>query len=145
MATNVDNRPAALAQFPVDHIGIAVSDLDAASGPYDLPGLARVGEDEEIASQRVRVRALKAGDSLIELLEPTAPESPIAKFLEKRGAGLHHVALRVRDLRAEIVRLKALRAHFIDDEPRAGRARTQVVFLHPKWTGGVLVELVEHS
>lgn len=145
MTTNLGDRPAALAQFPVDHIGIAVADLDAASEPYELIGLARVGADEAIASQHVRVRALQAGDSLVELLEPTAPDSPIAKFLEKRGAGLHHVALRVRDLRAEIIRLEALGARFINAEPRAGRAGTQVVFLHPKWTGGVLVELVEHS
>ena len=145
MTMNLSDRPAALAQFPVDHIGIAVADLDAASEPYELIGLPRVGADEEVTLQHVRVRALQAGDSLIELLEPTAPDSPIAKFLEKRGAGLHHLALRVQGLRAEIIRLEALGARFINAEPRAGRAGTQVVFLHPKWTEGVLVELVEHS
>ncbi len=145
MTTGFDDRPGALAELPIDHVGIAVADLDAASEPYELIGLPRVGDDEEVASQHVRVRALQAGDSLIELLAPTAPESPIAKFLDKQGAGLHHVALRVADVRAEIVRLKALQARFINDEPRPGRAGTQVVFLHPKWTGGVLVELVEHA
>ena len=131
--------------LPIDHLGIAVKDLAAASLPYQLLGLPLLAEDEVIASQAVKVRAFQAATSLIELLEPTSPESPIAKFIEKRGEGLHHLALRVDHLETEIKRLKALGAPFINDEPLAGRAKTRVVFLHPKWAKGVLIELVEHK
>jgi methylmalonyl-CoA/ethylmalonyl-CoA epimerase len=131
--------------YPVDHIGVAARDLDEASAPYLLLGLEPVGEDEDVPHQRVRVRAFRVGDSLLELLAPTAPESPIAVFLEKRGPGLHHVALRVADLEAEVARLHALGAVFVNLEPKPGRARTRVVFLHPKWAGGVLLELVAHG
>lgn len=132
-------------QPTIDHLGIAVRNLDEATEPYRLLGLEPIGDDEVIASQNVKVRALQVGESLLELLEPTSPESPIAGFLEKRGPGLHHVALRVQDLQAEIERLLKQDARFISTEPRAGRAGTQVVFLHPKWANGVLLELVEHS
>ncbi len=108
-------------------------------------GLVRVGEDELIPSQGVRVRALQAGESLIELLEPTTDESPIAAFLTKRGPGLHHVAFRVDDLKEAVERLASQGARFIDREPRAGRAGTRVAFLHPQWGVGVLIELVEHQ
>ena len=135
---------AELRGLPIDHLGIAVKDLDEASLPYRLLGLPAEGEDEWVESQEVKVRALRAQGSLLELLEPTSPQSPVAKFIEKRGAGLHHVALRVDDLDAEIERLTEEGARFISSEPRAGRARTRVVFLHPKWANGVLIELVEH-
>jgi methylmalonyl-CoA/ethylmalonyl-CoA epimerase len=131
--------------YPIDHIGIAVPDLEAGSAVYIAIGLTALEPDEEVASQKVMVRAFQAGSSLIELLAPTAPDSPIAVFLEKRGPGLHHVALRVDGLEAEIERLEALGAVFINREPRPGRAGTRVVFLHPKWSGGVLIELVEHE
>lgn len=131
--------------LPIDHIGIAVHDIEAASIPYLLIGCPQVHEDEVVAQQQVKVRALQAGDGLLELLEPTADTSPIAKFIEKKGAGLHHIALRVEDIQAEIIRLKNEGAHFINEEPRAGRAGTHVAFLHPKWTGGVLLELVQHA
>ena len=137
--------PNELTGLPLDHIGVAVHSLDEAGAPYALLGLPQVEEDEVVASQHVRVRALRVGESLLELLEPTSPESPIARFLDKRGAGLHHVALRVADLSAEVARLTESGARFIDPEPRPGRSGTRVVFLHPKWTGGVLLELVEHS
>jgi methylmalonyl-CoA/ethylmalonyl-CoA epimerase len=130
--------------YPIDHIGIAVPDLDSGSLPYVAIGLTALA-DEYIASQQVMVRAFWAGESLIELLAPTDPSSPIAGFLEKRGAGLHHIALRVENLAAEIVRLEAEGARFISNLPRAGRAGTLVVFLHPKWGAGTLIELVEHS
>lgn len=132
-------------QPALDHLGIAVRNLDEATEPYRLLGLEIVGEDEMIASQHVKVRALKIGESLLELLEPTSPESPIASFLEKRGPGLHHIALRVENLETEIQRLLKQEAKFISTEPRAGRAGTKVVFLHPKWANGVLLELVEHK
>jgi methylmalonyl-CoA/ethylmalonyl-CoA epimerase len=131
--------------YPIDHIGIAVPDLESGSAAYIAIGLTALEPDEEVASQKVMVRAFQAGSSLIELLAPTAPDSPIAVFLEKRGPGLHHVALRVDGLEAEIERLEALGAVFINREPRPGRAGTRVVFLHPKWSGGVLIELVEHE
>jgi methylmalonyl-CoA/ethylmalonyl-CoA epimerase len=128
----------------IDHLGIAVRSLDEATQPYRLLGIEQIGEDEVIASQNVKVRALQVGESLLELLEPTSPESPIATFLEKRGEGLNHVAFRVENLEKEIQRLLKENAQFINTEPRAGRAGTRVVFLHPKWAKGVLVELVEH-
>jgi methylmalonyl-CoA/ethylmalonyl-CoA epimerase len=131
--------------YPIDHIGIAVPDLESGSAPYRAIGLAPITPDEEVASQRVMVRAFQAGSSLIELLAPTSHDSPIATFLEKRGAGMHHVALRVDSLEPEIARLESSGAVFIDREPRPGRAGTRVVFLHPKWSGGVLIELVEHG
>ena len=139
------NLPNTLAAMAIDHLGIAVRNLDEAAEPYTLLGLPQVGADELIESQHVKVRALQAGESLLELLEPTSLESPIATFLEKRGPGLHHVALRVAHLEEEVARLKKAGARFISDEPRVGRAGTRVVFLHPKWAGGVLVELVEHA
>ena len=132
-------------KYPIDHIGIAVENLEDASKPYTLIGLPVLGEDEVIESQYVKVRAIQTGESLLELLEPTSPESPIAAFLQKRGPGLHHVALRVETLEHEIIRLKQEGARFISDIPRAGRAGTKVIFLHPKWAKGVLIELVEHS
>jgi methylmalonyl-CoA/ethylmalonyl-CoA epimerase len=132
-----------LAGLPIDHIGIAVSDLEAASEPYRLLGLKPL-YDEVITHQQVKVRSFQAGGSLIELLAPTAKDSPIARFIDKRGPGLHHVAFRVTNSAAELKRLKASGAELIDTVPRAGRAGTQVAFLHPRWAGGVLIELVEH-
>ncbi len=132
--------------LPLDHLGIAVCDLEAGSRPYELMGLVPDGDDEELPAQGVRVRALRGGASLVELLEPTTPESPVQKFLDKRGSGLHHLALRVTGLEREIERLLAQGARFVSAQPKPspGRHGTRVVFLHPQWTGGVLVELVEH-
>ena len=130
--------------MPIDHLGVAVKDLGAASLPYQLLGLPVEGEDERIESQGVRVRAFRAQGSLVELLEPTSSDSPIAKFLEQRGEGLHHIAFRVENLDAEIARLTEEGARFINPEPRPGRSNTRVIFLHPKWANGVLIELVEH-
>lgn len=129
----------------IDHLGIAVKAIDSASEIYALLGFKAVGDDETIETQGVKVRAFQAGESLLELLEPTREDSPIAKYIEKRGEGLHHVAFRVDNLEAEIERLETQGATFISTEIRGGRAGTRVVFLHPKWAKGVLVELVEHS
>jgi methylmalonyl-CoA/ethylmalonyl-CoA epimerase len=131
--------------YPIDHLGIAVENLEQATTPYHMIGLLVVGADEIIESQQVKVRAIQTGESLLELLEPTSADSPIAVFLQKRGPGLHHVAFRVVNLESEIARLKQEGAVFISDVPRAGRAGTKVVFLHPKWAKGVLIELVEHD
>ena len=130
--------------LPIDHLGIAVKNLDEASLPYQLLGLPAEGADEWVEPQGVKVRSFRVQGSVLELLEPTSPSSPIAQFIEKRGAGLHHVAFRVDDLNREVARLSEEGAHFIDPEPRPGRSNTRVVFLHPKWANGVLIELVEH-
>ncbi len=130
--------------YPIDHIGIATPDLEIGSAPYLAIGLTAL-PDEAIPSQKVMVRAFQAGDNLIELLMPTDPSSPIAVFLEKRGAGMHHIALRVHNLEAEIEKLEQTGAIFLNAEPRPGRAGTRVVFLHPKWGAGTLIELVEHG
>jgi methylmalonyl-CoA/ethylmalonyl-CoA epimerase len=131
--------------FPIDHIGIAVKDLETASLPYQTLGFKVVGEDELIQSQQVMVRTFQTGDSLLELLAPTSSDSPIASFLEKRGQGMHHIAFRVENLEVEILRLEQTGAQFISNVPRAGRAGTKVVFLKPSWGQGVLMELVEHQ
>lgn len=127
----------------LDHVGVAVTDLDAASAPYLTLGLEPLA-DEEVGGQGVSVRAFVSGESFIELLAATRPDSPIARFLERRGPGLHHLAFRSNDLDAEILRLQANGARFIDPTPRPGRAGTRAVFLHPSWGAGVLIELVEH-
>jgi methylmalonyl-CoA/ethylmalonyl-CoA epimerase len=140
--TSLDHLP--VEHLGIDHLGIATSSLESGSAPYIALGLPQVGLDEEISSQNVIVRAFQSGPSLIELLAPTASDSPIASFLEKRGSGLHHVAFRVANLESEIARLQKLNAIFLNPEPRVGRAGSRVVFLHPKWGAGTLIELVEH-
>ncbi len=127
----------------LDHVAIAVPSFEEA-GPYLALGLRPEGPDEVVAGQGVRVRLLRAGGAAIELLAPLAADTPVARFLERRGPGLHHLAFRVADLDAEVARLRSLGASFVDPEPRAGRGGSRVAFLHPRWTGGVLVELVAH-
>ena len=125
----------------LDHIGIAVKDLEQALAFYhDALGLD-IEAPEEVASQRVRAHFLPVGDASLELLEATAPDSPIARYLEKRGPGLHHVALRVDDIRGALAHLKARGVRLIDEEPREGAHHSLVAFLHPASTHGVLVEL----
>lgn len=128
----------------LDHVAIATPDLDVGAAPYVALGLTPEGPDEEVPSQGVRVRAFVVGDTLIELLAPTRPDSPIAGFLTRRGPGLHHTAYRVADLDAEMARLRELGARFLSEAPSPGRAGTRVAFLHPKWGEGTLIELVEH-
>ena len=144
MTLPASNLPNSLQGLALDHLGIAVADVQSASLPYKALGFVQVGEDEVVAHQHVKVRVLRAGESLLELLEPTSPQSAIATFLDKRGPGLHHTAFRVTNLDAQIERLQRQHAQFIG-EPGAGRHGTRVIFLHPKWTGGVLVELVENG
>lgn len=128
----------------LDHIGIAVAHLGEGAEPFELLGLSRAGADEHVGSQQVLVRTLRAGEVLIELLAPTSDSGPIARFLARRGPGLHHLAFMVEDLAAEVARLEADGAPFIDTTPRHGIHGTQVVFLHPRFADGVLVELVQH-
>src|SRR4029079_7800914 len=125
----------------VDHIGIAVSNLGEAVKFYrDALGL-EIEAPEEVASQRVRAHFIPAGESALELLEATAADSPIAKYIEKRGPGLHHLTLRVADIRATLARLKEKGVRLIDEAPREGAHGSLVAFIHPASAHGVLVEL----
>jgi len=125
----------------LDHVGIAVTDLAAALAFYrDALGLD-IEAPEEVASQRVRAHFLPVGDAKLELLEPTAPDSPIAKYTDKRGPGLHHITLRVEDIHAALAQLKSRGARLIDEAPRPGAEHSLVAFVHPSSAHGVLVEL----
>jgi methylmalonyl-CoA/ethylmalonyl-CoA epimerase len=125
----------------LDHIGIAVSDLAAALAFYrDALGLEVEG-GEEVASQRVRAHFIAAGEAALELLEATAEDSPIARYLAKRGPGLHHITLRVDDIGAALAQLKSRGVRLIDEVPRAGAHGSLVAFIHPASAHGVLVEL----
>jgi methylmalonyl-CoA epimerase len=125
----------------IDHIGIAVRDVaDALAFYRDALGL-EVETTEEVASQRVRAHFVAAGPATLELLEATAPDSPVAKFLDKRGPGLHHLTLRVDDIRATLADLRERGVRLIDAEPRPGAEGALVAFIHPSSTQGVLVEL----
>jgi methylmalonyl-CoA/ethylmalonyl-CoA epimerase len=135
--------PTELAGAPLDHVAVAVTDLSAAAAAYELLGLQQVGPDEEVPTQGVRVRTMAGGAVLLELLAPLPGDGPVARFIEKRGPGLHHVALRVGDLQAELVRLAAADVPLLDRQPRPGRAGTLVAFIHPRFAGGVLIELVQ--
>jgi methylmalonyl-CoA/ethylmalonyl-CoA epimerase len=129
----------------IDHIGIATSGIAEASKFYrDALGL-KVEEIEEVADQKVRVAMLPIGESRIELLEPTADDSPISTFLARRGAGIHHVAIQVDNIRESLRQMKQEGARLIDEEPRTGAGGCLVAFVHPSSTGGVLVELVENQ
>jgi len=126
----------------IDHLGIAVRSLTQARKFYEQLGIKVAGE-EEVPGEKVKVAMLDLGESRIELLEPTSPDSVIAKFLEKRGEGLHHVALHVPDLKAAVATLKASGARLISDEIKVGAGGHHYVFVHPASTGGVLLELVQ--
>jgi methylmalonyl-CoA/ethylmalonyl-CoA epimerase len=125
----------------IDHVGIAVSSLEDALAFYrDALGLT-VEPPEEVASQRVRAHFIAAGGTALELLEATADDSPIAKYVAKRGPGLHHITLRVDDIAAALGRLRARGVRLIDDAPRAGAHGALVAFVHPSSAHGVLIEL----
>ena len=127
----------------IDHLGIAVEALDEAIPFYESIGL-HVALRETVEKERVHVAMLPAGESRLELLEPTGPDSTVARFLEKHGPGLHHVALRVPDLQAAVERLRASGARLLND-PRAGAGGHLYVFVHPASTGGVLLELIQEN
>ena len=127
----------------VNHIGIAVRSIDA-QRPFYEGTLGAVFEGVEVvADQKVRVGFFRVGEVRFELLEPTEPSSTVAAFLEKRGEGLHHVALTVEGIEARIAELKQAGVRMIDDKPRPGAHHMQIAFLHPKSTFGVLTELCE--
>jgi methylmalonyl-CoA/ethylmalonyl-CoA epimerase len=127
----------------VNHIGIAVRSIDAQRSFYEGVLGAVFEGVEVVADQKVRVGIFRVGDVRFELLEPTEPASTIAAFLEKRGEGLHHVALTVEDLTSRIAELKQSGVRMIDEAPRPGAHHMRIAFLHPKSTFGVLTELCE--
>ncbi|MDD2277128.1 MAG: methylmalonyl-CoA epimerase [Smithellaceae bacterium] len=126
----------------IDHIGIAVKNLAESAKLYEMLGIASAGA-EEVAEQKVKVCFFPVGDSEIELLESTSPDGPIAKYIEKNGEGIQHMALRVDDLEAALAELKAKGVRLIDEKPRYGAGGAKIAFVHPKSTGGILLELSE--
>lgn len=127
----------------IDHLGIATRGIDEALKFWeDALGLKNI-HTEVVEDQKVRVAMLPIGESRIELLEPTSDDSPISNFLEKRGGGIHHIAVRVEDIEASLAKLKAQGMRLIDEQPRIGAEGCLVAFVHPAATGGVLLELVQ--
>ena len=126
----------------VHHVGIAVDDLDAAIERYVALFGAVVELRERVEDQGVDAASLTVGASRVELLAPLGPETPVGKFLAKRGPGMHHVAFEVEDVAAELDRLRAAGAPLVDEAPRRGLFGHQVAFVHPEATGGVLAEFV---
>ncbi len=128
--------------FQIDHLGIAVKSLAAAKGIYEKLGLS-VSPEETVEHEQVRLVMVPVGESRLELLEATSEDSTIAKFIAKRGEGLHHVCLKVPDLAAVVERLKKDGVRLVSEEIKAGAGGHRYVFVHPSSTGGVLLELVE--
>lgn len=128
--------------FQIDHLGIAVKSLAAAKAIYQKLGLA-VSPEEVVAQEKVRLVMVPVGESRLELLEPTSEDSTIAKFIAKRGEGLHHVCMRVPDLSAAVEKLKRDGVRLVSDEIKIGAGGHRYVFVHPASAGGVLLELVE--
>jgi methylmalonyl-CoA epimerase len=127
----------------IDHTGVAVTSLDDALRFYrDVLGLVLVHR-EDLADQGVQAALLDVGDSHVELIAPLGPDTPLARFLAKRGPGLHHVAYRVADIESQLASLSAAGVRLIDERPRPGIRGSRVAFLHPSATGGVLTEVVE--
>lgn len=126
----------------IDHLGIAVRSLQAAKVIYEKLGL-RVSPEETVEHEKVRLVMVPVGESRLELLEPTSDDSPIAKFIAKRGEGLHHVSLQVPDLAAAVQRLKKDGVRLVSEQIKTGAGGHRYVFVHPSSAGGVLLELVE--
>ncbi len=127
----------------ISHIGIAVANIEESAPFYrDVLGMEFEGT-EVVAEQKVKVAFFVIGESRIELLEPTAEDSPVAKFLAKNGPGVHHVAYEVADLEQRLKQLKAEGVRLIDEAPRTGAHKTKIAFMHPKASGGVLTELCQ--
>jgi methylmalonyl-CoA/ethylmalonyl-CoA epimerase len=129
----------------IDHLGIAVNSMDEGKSFWsDILGLKFEGA-ETVAEQKVTTAFFPVGESEVELLESTSPDGPVAKFIEKKGTGFQHVAFRVENIDEALAELKAKGIQLIDQEPRKGAGGARIAFLHPKATGGVLVELCERS
>jgi methylmalonyl-CoA epimerase len=127
----------------IDHVGVAVDDLDAALELYEGTFGMPVAHRETVAEQGVEAVLLDVGDTHVELLSPLGPDTPVGKFLERKGPGLHHVAYRVDDIEAALAKLRDGGIELIDAEPRTGIRNSRVAFVHPKATGSVLTEIVE--
>ena len=127
----------------IDHVGVAVEDLDAAVTLYEQSFKMPVAHRETVESQGVEAVLLDVGENHVELLRPLAEDTPVGKFLAKRGPGLHHVAYQVTDIEAALEKIAAAGVQLIDSEPRTGIRDSRVAFLHPRSTGGVLTEIVE--
>jgi methylmalonyl-CoA/ethylmalonyl-CoA epimerase len=127
----------------IDHIGVAVEDIDAAIALYEGSFEMELAHRETVESQGVEAVLLDVGDGHVELLAPLGPETPVGKYMAKNGAGLHHVAYAVDDIDAALERIAAAGVKLIDVEPRVGIRESRVAFLHPRSTGGVLTEIVE--
>lgn len=141
--TRVNNEPDLPRNMKINHLGIATNDIEQALKFWaDSLGLENV-HTEVVDDQKVRVAMLPLGESRIELLEPISDDSPISKFLEKRGGGIHHIAIEVDDIEALLKKLKENGARLIDESPRVGAEDCLVAFVHPSSTGGVLLELVQ--
>ena len=125
------------------HLGYAVQDIGAAARFYEEQFGARAGEPEEVVEQGIISTMFDVGESKIELVQPTSPDSPVGKFLAKKGEGFHHVAFQVDDLEATLEELRENGVELIDEEPRIGAGGTRMAFVHPKGAFGVLTELVE--
>jgi len=134
-----------MAILGVDQVSVAVASLDDASRVYERILGLRATHDETVADQGVTTRFFPVAKTMtvVEALLPTGPDTPVGKFLDKRGPGVHHIAFRVDDLDAELRRLKGLGVRLIDETPRLGAEGKRIAFLHPKETGGVLIELCE--
>jgi methylmalonyl-CoA epimerase len=130
--------------FRIDHLGIAVKSLAAAKGIYEKLGLS-VSPEETVEQEKVRLVMVPVGESRLELLEPTCDDSAIAKFLAKRGEGLHHVCMRVPDLASAVAKLKKDGVRLVSEEIKVGAGGHRYVFVHPSSAGGVLLELVEDA
>ncbi|MFC4767228.1 methylmalonyl-CoA epimerase [Effusibacillus consociatus] len=128
------------APLKIDHLGIAVDSIERTLPLYEGPIGLRIVHEEIIEDQKVRAVFLQVGESTVELLEPTAPDSPIAVFLQKKGLGIHHVAYAVDDIEAKLAEAKAAGIRLIDEKPRPGGHGKLIAFLHPKDTFGVLTE-----
>lgn len=127
----------------IDHIGVAVEDLDAAIALYETTAQMALVHREVVTEQGVEAVLLDVGENHVELLSPTGPDTPVGKFLAKRGPGLHHVAYQVTDIEATLAALKASGVQLLDETPRIGIRSSRVAFVHPRSTGGVLTEIVE--
>jgi len=129
----------------IDHLGIAVSSMESGRTFWsEVLGLEFEGE-EVVAEQKVKTAFFPVGESEVELLESTSPDGPVAKFIEKKGQGFQHIAFRVANIAEALAELKAKNIQLIDEKPRLGAGGARIAFLHPKATGGILVELCERS
>jgi methylmalonyl-CoA epimerase len=127
----------------IDHIGVAVEDLDAALALYERDYALELVHRETVTEQGVEAVLLDIGENHVELLAPLGPDTPVGKFLARKGPGLHHVAYQTPDIEAELERVRSAGLRLIDERPRIGIRGSRVAFLHPAATGGVLTELVE--